>query len=218
MQYRRLGSSGLQLSALSFGAWVTFGSQIGRVDRARPDRRRLGPRHQLLRQRRDLRQRRGREGDGRRDRRPAPAARRLLRVEQGLLRRRRRTAADPARPVAQARHRCLPRRAQAPARGLPRPLLLPPPRSGHADRGNRAGDGRAGPPGQGAVLGHVGMDRRRRSARRTRSPARSTCTRRRWSSRSTTCCTASASSSNTRRCTPSSAWAPRSGRRWRRAC
>ena len=30
MQYRRLGSSGLQLSALSFGAWVTFGGQIGR--------------------------------------------------------------------------------------------------------------------------------------------------------------------------------------------
>ena len=30
MQYRRLGSSGLQLSALSFGAWVTFGTRIGR--------------------------------------------------------------------------------------------------------------------------------------------------------------------------------------------
>ncbi|MCE7031917.1 aldo/keto reductase [Lysobacter sp. GX 14042] len=30
MEYRRLGSSGLQLSALSFGAWVTFGSQLGR--------------------------------------------------------------------------------------------------------------------------------------------------------------------------------------------
>lgn len=30
MQYRRLGSSGLQISALSFGAWVTFGSQVGR--------------------------------------------------------------------------------------------------------------------------------------------------------------------------------------------
>ena len=30
MQYRRLGSSGLQLSALSFGAWVTFGGQVGR--------------------------------------------------------------------------------------------------------------------------------------------------------------------------------------------
>ena len=32
MQYRRLGSSGLQLSALSFGAWVTFGTQLGRSE------------------------------------------------------------------------------------------------------------------------------------------------------------------------------------------
>lgn len=31
MQYRRLGASGLQLSALSFGAWMTFGRQIGRT-------------------------------------------------------------------------------------------------------------------------------------------------------------------------------------------
>jgi voltage-dependent potassium channel beta subunit len=30
MQYRRLGSTGLQLSVLSFGAWLTFGKQIGR--------------------------------------------------------------------------------------------------------------------------------------------------------------------------------------------
>ena len=30
MQYRRLGSTGLKLSALSFGAWITFGDQIGR--------------------------------------------------------------------------------------------------------------------------------------------------------------------------------------------
>ena len=29
MEYRRLGSSGLKVSALSFGAWVTFGDQIG---------------------------------------------------------------------------------------------------------------------------------------------------------------------------------------------
>ncbi len=29
MQYRYLGSSGLRVSALSFGAWVTFGQQIG---------------------------------------------------------------------------------------------------------------------------------------------------------------------------------------------
>lgn len=30
MEYRRLGTSGLKLSALSFGAWVTFGSAVGR--------------------------------------------------------------------------------------------------------------------------------------------------------------------------------------------
>jgi len=29
MQYRRVGRSGLQLSELSFGAWVTFGTQVG---------------------------------------------------------------------------------------------------------------------------------------------------------------------------------------------
>lgn len=32
MQYRRLGSSGLQLSALSFGAWATFGGQVARSE------------------------------------------------------------------------------------------------------------------------------------------------------------------------------------------
>jgi len=30
MQYRRMGRTGLKLSALSFGAWVTFGRQVGR--------------------------------------------------------------------------------------------------------------------------------------------------------------------------------------------
>lgn len=30
MQYRRLGATGLQVSALAFGAWMTFGRQIGR--------------------------------------------------------------------------------------------------------------------------------------------------------------------------------------------
>ena len=28
MEYRRLGKSGLQVSAFSFGSWVTFGNQI----------------------------------------------------------------------------------------------------------------------------------------------------------------------------------------------
>lgn len=30
MLYRRVGTTGLQLSALSFGAWITFGKQVGR--------------------------------------------------------------------------------------------------------------------------------------------------------------------------------------------
>lgn len=34
MEYRRLGKSGLKVSALSFGAWVTFGSQL-QVDNAK---------------------------------------------------------------------------------------------------------------------------------------------------------------------------------------
>jgi voltage-dependent potassium channel beta subunit len=34
MPYRRLGNSGLKVSALSFGAWVTFGNQVG-TDTAR---------------------------------------------------------------------------------------------------------------------------------------------------------------------------------------
>jgi len=29
MEYRFLGNSGLKVSALSFGAWVTFADQIG---------------------------------------------------------------------------------------------------------------------------------------------------------------------------------------------
>ena len=29
MEYRRLGKSGLQVSTLSFGSWLTFGKQIG---------------------------------------------------------------------------------------------------------------------------------------------------------------------------------------------
>lgn len=32
MQYRRLGSSGLHVSALSFGAWLTFGNQVPRSE------------------------------------------------------------------------------------------------------------------------------------------------------------------------------------------
>src|SRR3982751_2487546 len=34
MEYRRLGKSGLHVSEFSFGAWVTFGKQVGEDDAA----------------------------------------------------------------------------------------------------------------------------------------------------------------------------------------
>jgi aryl-alcohol dehydrogenase-like predicted oxidoreductase len=32
MQYRRMGRSGLKLSAVSLGAWATFGERVGRSE------------------------------------------------------------------------------------------------------------------------------------------------------------------------------------------
>ena len=32
MEYRRLGGAGLKVSALSYGAWVTYGTQLGVPD------------------------------------------------------------------------------------------------------------------------------------------------------------------------------------------
>ena len=54
MDYRRLGKSGLKVSEFSFGAWVTFGKQVGEDDAASIMGVRLRPRHQLLRQCRGL--------------------------------------------------------------------------------------------------------------------------------------------------------------------
>ena len=61
MKYRRLGKSGLQLSELSFGAWVTFAQQIDTkmAERLMTDRLRRG--RQFFRQRRSLRGRQGRD-------------------------------------------------------------------------------------------------------------------------------------------------------------
>ena len=139
MQYRRLGSSGLQLSALSFGAWLTFGAQIGR-----------GPSRDLVAAAWDhginfFDNAEGyANGEAETVMGDVIADLRLprdgyLRVEQGDVRFGRRSAADAEGPVAQARHRRLPRRAQAAARGLPRPVLLPSSGPGYAGRGDRAG-------------------------------------------------------------------------------
>ena len=54
MQYRRLGASGLKVSELSFGSWVTYGNQMGDRPRARVHGRRVRCRRQLLRQRRGV--------------------------------------------------------------------------------------------------------------------------------------------------------------------
>ena len=37
MNYRRLGRSGLKVSELSFGSWVTYGNQVDDASRARTD-------------------------------------------------------------------------------------------------------------------------------------------------------------------------------------
>ena len=49
MHYRRLGRSGLKVSEISLGAWVTFGNQVDEKKANRPDPRRLRPGHQLFR-------------------------------------------------------------------------------------------------------------------------------------------------------------------------
>ncbi|CEJ49484.1 hypothetical protein XAB3213_800002 [Xanthomonas citri pv. bilvae] len=160
MLYRRLGSTGLQLSALSFGAWVTFGKQIGRSEARNLIAAAWDNGINFFDNAEVYARGRAEQVMGRCDRRSAFAARWFLRVEQGVLRCGGQPAADPARTLAQACHRCLPRRAQAPARGVPGSLLLPSARSGHPDPGNRTRHGCADPPGQGAVLGHVRMERR----------------------------------------------------------
>src|SRR3546814_4213890 len=89
MQYRRLGSSGLQLSALSFGAWATFGNRVAR-----------GEARNLVAAAWDhgisFFDNAETYANGAAERvmgdviRPAPATRRLRGLQQGVLRRRRR--------------------------------------------------------------------------------------------------------------------------------
>ena len=61
MQYRRLGRSGLQVSELSLGSWVTYANQVDVAAARGVHGRRLRRRRELLRQRRGLRQRPERE-------------------------------------------------------------------------------------------------------------------------------------------------------------
>ena len=107
---------------------------------------------------------------------------------------------------------------QAPAARLRGPRLLPPPRSRDAHRGDGLGDARHDPAGQGALLGHLRVERLRDHGRladrRAPPPAPSP-----WSSSpSTTSSTASAWRASTATSTTTSAWASRPGARSPRAC
>ena len=72
MPHRRLGRSGLKVSVLSFGSWVSFGAQLDGGRGPRLPGRRLRRRRELLRQRRGLRRRRVRADHG-----PGPRRARL---------------------------------------------------------------------------------------------------------------------------------------------
>ena len=71
MEYRRLGRSGLQVSVLSFGSWVTFGAQLDTGLARDCLAAACDARRQLLRQRRGVRRRRVRADHGRR---PSPSS------------------------------------------------------------------------------------------------------------------------------------------------
>ena len=217
MVYRRLGRSGLQVSVLSFGSWVSFDNQM-KDDLAM----------ECMQTAYDA-------GCNFFDNAEAYAGGEseaiMGRVIQELGWKRHTYVlsskffwgldAHPehdqhAQPqVPHAGHRRL---ARALGRRLPRPRLLPSRRSEHADRRDGVGDARHRLVGQGAVLGHQRVDGRRDPCRvgdRRASPppqagdgaaavqpARSPARSRR----------------STPGCTPTSVSARRSGARWRRVC
>ena len=171
MEYRRLGRTGLKVSVLSFGSWVTFDAQLkddlgARVHAGRPRRR-----VQLLRQRRGLRRWRERGDHGSRAGRARLAALVLRADHQGLLGHPQRPEhaqhAEPQVPDAGDR-----RLTRAVRRRLRRPPLLPPFRSGHHARGDGVGDERHRVVGEGDVLGYqrVGGRRDPRRHRDRRAP------------------------------------------------
>ena len=160
MPYRRLGRSGLQVSALSFGSWVTFGDQVDTEPRQGVPHRRPRRRRELLRQRRVLRRRRVGVDHGRGDRRAGLAPLVLRHQHQGVLGHPRRPqhAQHPQPQVPAAGHRGQPR---APPARLRRPAVLPPPRPGDPHRGDRPGDARHHRAGPGPLLGHLRVVGRR---------------------------------------------------------
>ena len=213
MEYRFLGRSGLKISELTYGNWITHGSQVENDVATACVRAALDAgittfdtadvyantaAEEVL----------GAALAGRAARGPGD-------LHQGLL------ADRPGRPerlgpVAQAHPGVDQRLAAAAADRLRRPLPGPPLRPRDAARGDDAGVRRRRPGRQGALHRRQRVDGGADPRRRTRWPRSSAST---WcrASRSTRC---SGGSSRPRSCRPAASWASRrsSGRRSRRAC
>ena len=160
MEYRRLGRSGLKVSVLSFGSWVTFGPQLddGLAADCLAAARDAGV---------NFFDNAESYSGGESERIMGKALARLgwprhsyVRVDQVLLGhpRRGQHAQHPQPQVPVAGHRRL---ARALRPRLRRPRVLPPRRPRDPHRGDGVGHVRHGQLGQGAVLGHLGVDRRR---------------------------------------------------------
>ena len=217
MEYRRLGRSGLQVSVLSFGSWVSFGAQLD-TDAALDC---LDVAYQggmnFFDNAEAYAGRRVRADHGRGDRAARVAAPLVRHLHQALLgdprRREHEQHAEPQVPPPGDR-----RLARAARPRVRRPPLLPPRRSEHADRGDGVGDVRHRRQRSGHVLGHVGVDRgrdpRRVGDRRPPSPAQAG----RGAARVQHPAAAGGSSASTRGSTRTSGSASPRGARSRPAC
>ena len=174
MNYRRLGASGLKVSELSFGSWVTYGNQMG-TDVAREcmaaaydagvnffDNAEVYAKGQSETIMGEVLKKMG-------WRRSSYIV--STKFYWGTARRpEREEHAESQVPDAGDR-----RVARALRARLRRSRVLPPRRSRHADRGDRPRDARHDRRGQGALLGHVGVERSRDHGgvadRRPASPA-----------------------------------------------
>ena len=185
MHYRRLGRSGLKVSEISLGAWVTFGSQL-------QEQSAVNLVHAAYDQGINFFDNADMYADGLAETvmgkpcRTSPPG--TGHLKQGILPHLSGTKRE--RPVTQAHHQLGPCNPQTAGYRLSRPVFLPPLRSRYPHGRGRQNHDRPGQPGQDHVLGHLQMERQRRSPARLRSPGNSTASLPRWSSAVTTCWTA----------------------------
>ena len=160
MEYRRLGKAGLQVSVLSFGSWVSFKGQMGVAEARSCMETAYDAGVNFFDNAESY-------AGGESERIMGAAIAEMgwprhsyvisTKVFWGLHELAQH--AEHAQPqVPDAGDRRLARTARS---RLRRPAVLPPQRSAHADRGDGVGDVRHRRERQGALLGHVGVGRRR---------------------------------------------------------